>query len=100
MTTCSTTLTQGTYSATFTANGDSVEFVVSADTSGWVAIGFSADTFMVCQFEAQKSLTAIGIILALVAIVFLLTIHGPDSAVYLHMCTGIATCRYSCWPYA
>ncbi len=76
MTTCSTSLTQGTYSATFTAIGDSVTFEVSADTTGWVAIGFSATKYMVCHFEAQKSLTAIGIILALVAIVFLRTIHG------------------------
>jgi len=35
------------FQANWTVQGDSVEFSVSAQTTGWVGIGFSDDQFMV-----------------------------------------------------
>ncbi len=32
---------------TFSAVGDEVKFIASAPTTGWVAVGFSNDMFMV-----------------------------------------------------
>ena len=38
------------WSVQWTVRGDMIDFVVSATTSGWVAIGFSLDTVMVSSF--------------------------------------------------
>ena len=44
---CSGSIDVGTLQANWTVQGDSVEFIVSAQTTGWVGIGFSNDQLMV-----------------------------------------------------
>ncbi len=52
--TCSDVLTAGSYVASFSADGDSVEFNISVPTTGWVAIGFSPDQAMVRCLPLQS----------------------------------------------
>ena len=47
---CSDTRSSGEYTVSWNVvNVDSVSFEVSATTNNWVAVGFSADGFMVCE---------------------------------------------------
>ena len=38
------------WSVVWNVRGDTIDFVVSAVTTGWVAIGFSEDIFMVITY--------------------------------------------------
>ena len=40
-------LSNGAYKVTYTVSGDSITFVLQAQTTGWVGIGFSLDQRMV-----------------------------------------------------
>ena len=37
----------GVYNVTYTVSGDNITFVLQAQTTGWVGIGFSLDRLMV-----------------------------------------------------
>ena len=43
----SRSISNGLYEITYSVEGDNIDFTISASTTGWVGLGFSANQFMV-----------------------------------------------------
>ena len=47
---CTGSRSSGVYEVSWSVSGGNVDFIVSADTTGWVGVGFSLTDDMVCKF--------------------------------------------------
>ena len=46
---CTGSMSSGVYNVSWTVSGGNVDFTVFADTTGWVGVGFSLTSNMVCK---------------------------------------------------
>ena len=46
---CTGSLSNSSYEVSWAVSGGNVDFTVSADTTGWVGVGFSLTPSMVCK---------------------------------------------------
>ena len=46
---CTGSMSSGVYNVSWAVSGGNVNFIVSADTTGWVGVGFSLTPNMVCK---------------------------------------------------
>ena len=46
---CTGSMSSGVYQVSWAVSGGNVDFTVSADTTGWVGVGFSLTDDMVCK---------------------------------------------------
>ena len=46
---CTGSMSSGVYEVLWAVSGGNVDFTVSADTTGWVGVGFSLTPSMVCK---------------------------------------------------
>ena len=46
---CTGSMSSSGHEVSWTVSGENVEFTVSADTTGWVGVGFSLTPSMVCK---------------------------------------------------